>query len=292
MTIIALYQRFLEERQYLKNVSPKTLECYRQCWKAIAPVMPEHLDALTLDAIKLIPIYLRQTPTRHRGARTPEGTNICIRVMNAFLKWLTTEHQHPPLRLSLLKCEKRVLPVYTAEHILTIMNYRPNGTNLARVRALWLLLMDTGCRINEARLLTRDKINLDNCTIRVMGKGSKERIVPFGNETRKILYSHLRTHTHSFVFSTRTGQPISARNAARDLTTLLARLKLPLVKRMWHSTRRTFGTTYIRNGGDVFRLQQTLGHSNLETTRRYVEIDLEALQSVHSGLSPLAVIKR
>jgi integrase/recombinase XerD len=291
MTIVPLFEAFIQERRYNMGVSAKTLTLYQQVFRTCQHALPTTLEELTPQAAKLLTVWLATTPTP-QGPRSPHGINAYLRVWNAFFKWLTTEHGHPTIRLQMVKTPKRVMPTYSDAHIQTIMQYKPTCNNDLRVKALWVLAIDTGCRITELLTLTRANLNLDTCTIQVIGKGNKERVVPFGQESRKVLWGWVKTHSHAMVFATRTGQPISARNAARDLTTLLDRLRLPKPKRLWHSTRRTFGTTYIRNGGDVFRLQQTLGHSNLETTRRYVEIDLDSLRSVHSTLSPLAVVKR
>jgi integrase/recombinase XerD len=60
------------------------------------------------------------------------------------------------------------------------------------------------------------------------------------------------------------------------------------VRCSFHTLRHTFGKNYIRNGGDVFRLQKILGHRTLDMTRRYVELDVSDLQAVHQRLSPLS----
>lgn len=103
-----------------------------------------------------------------------------------------------------------------------------------------------------------------------------------------MLWKWLKSHSQESVFATRTGTTLSIRNAQRDFGKLLKRLQIDGVRRKIHALRHTFAVNYIRNGGDVFRLQRILGHTTLEMTRRYVNRQTEDLQAVHNKLSLLS----
>ena len=81
---------------------------------------------------------------------------------------------------------------------------------------------------------------------------------------------------------------LTRRNLLRDLKHLGRDLGIAGVRFSFHTLRHTFAVNYIRKGGDVFRLQRILGHSTLEMTRRYVNLQTEDLQAVHNKLSLLS----
>ena len=90
------------------------------------------------------------------------------------------------------------------------------------------------------------------------------------------------------MFSTRDGLKLGRRVVLRDFKLLCGRLGIAPPRRTLHATRHTFALNYVRSGGDVFRLQRVLGHSTLEQTRKYVNLQTEDLQAVHNGLTLLA----
>lgn len=278
-TLQALYDTFLQERKFLKNVTPNTIQSYQSVGKLCIP----RLASLDQSAANALIVQLRE------AGKTASGTNVCIRTLNAFWKW-AYENEHAPARvhLRLLKTEKKVLPTYSEQHLRAIVDARPTNLNHQRVRAMFLLAVDTGARLTEIRLLKREDVLMDQRFIKLYGKGRKERIVPFSVEARRVLWTWMRAHDHAYVFATRTGTSVSLRNAERDLGTLLDKLGLPRIAMIFHSTRRTFATVYAQRGGDLFRLQSTLGHADLSTTRRYVNLTPEDLALKHGELSPLS----
>jgi integrase/recombinase XerD len=88
------------------------------------------------------------------------------------------------------------------------------------------------------------------------------------------------------------GERMVQRNALRDFKTLCKHCGVIGVRCSFHTARHSFAVAYLRNGGDVFRLQRILGHSKLEMTRRYVNLKTEDLQAVHQRLSLLAQASR
>jgi integrase/recombinase XerD len=124
----------------------------------------------------------------------------------------------------------------------------------------------------------------------VVGKGRKERRVPFSVELRKVLYrfgqfkerAELRSH---LMFPANHGGRWEQRNALRSHYCLLKRLGLS--KSGFHLLRHTFATQYLRHGGDVVRLSIILGHSEVSTTMKYLHLLTEDLQRPHQSLSIL-----
>lgn len=124
--------------------------------------------------------------------------------------------------------------------------------------------------------------------ITVKGKGEKYRVVPMSLELRKVLFRWLAKHDYPLLFPTRDGVKQRQRNVLRDMKRLGKRLGVTGVRFSFHTLRHTFALNYIRNGGDLFRLQRILGHSTLEMTRRYVNLQTADLQAVHDKLSLLS----
>ena len=89
------------------------------------------------------------------------------------------------------------------------------------------------------------------------------------------------------MFGTRNGTKQTQRNALRDFKRMGAAAGVTGVRFSFHTMRHTFAVNYIRNGGDVFRLQRLLGHATLDMTRRYVNLQTSDLQAVHDRLSLL-----
>jgi integrase/recombinase XerD len=152
-----------------------------------------------------------------------------------------------------------------------------------------LLILDTGMRLKEVLSLRVGDIDLDNLLITIRdGKGGKQRVVPISVELRRVMFKYTSTLAPSgLVFYSRDGARLLQNNVRRDFKTVCTRLKISGVKGGFHVLRHTFAVNYVRNGGDVFRLQRVLGHADLSMTRRYVDLQTADLQAVHDGLSLL-----
>ena len=279
-----LVEQFIQERTYFKNVSPATVVWYRQSFRAFAGAMDT--KAAVGDRIAKL---------RQAGV-SATSVNTYLRAVNALFRWAHTEgHLVELIRIPRLKEEQKVLATLTPEHVQRIIQFRPKVMYQHRIHTLTCLLLDTGLRINEALSLTREDVDLDNMLLRVRGKGAKHRLVPISMEMRKLAWKWLRREDgppEAYVFQARMGSKLTQRNLLRSFKIFGTRLHITGVRFSFHTMRHTFALNYIRNGGDVFRLQRILGHSTLEMTRRYVNLQTADLQAVHSKLSLLSRVAR
>ena len=162
-----------------------------------------------------------------------------------------------------------------------------------RNRLIVELLYASGLRVSELASLTIDNINIHTKEIRVLGKGSKERIVFFGDYAKKYLEIYLEQSRPILQDKNKTkvlllnnnGDPLSTRgiqmiidNVARD-----ASLKHNISP---HVLRHTFATDLLNNGADLKSVQELLGHSSLSTTQIYTHITNERLRSVYLKTFP------
>jgi len=156
-----------------------------------------------------------------------------------------------------------------------------------------LLVIDTGLRLNECLQLEVKDVDLDNFLVTVQrGKGNRQRRVPISGIGRKVLYRQISqggNPVRRFLFETANGTAVTQRNADRDLKYIGRKVRLDL---HWHLLRHTFGTLFIRNGGNVADLQRIMGHRAITTTMLYVHSQASDFVLAHNTLSPLAKANR
>jgi integrase/recombinase XerC/integrase/recombinase XerD len=219
-----------------------------------------------------------------------------VRTLRAFSNWLLKEKLtdtnltagiKPP------KIVKKVISPLSDEEINQILNtFNPTSHSEMRNKVMFMLLLDTGLRIGELISLKIDDIHIDDGLMKVMGKGKKERMVPIGNKAQKALQGYFfryRPKPAHFninnVFLSVFGTPITE-NSVELMFSRLARRSG--IKRLHaHLCRHTFATMFLLNGGDVFTLQQILGHSTLEMVKNYVTLASNHVAMQHHKYSPL-----
>ena len=268
------FSQFIRERQYLHNVSLSTVEWYKCSFKWLRSETPTEEELR--DAVMRM---------RERGLKAT-GCNSAIRALNAYLKWSGSPH-----RVLYLKEDQRVLPTFKLPDIKKLLTHQPKKFYERRLHLIILVLLDTGCRIDEVLSLRASDCDLDNLLFTVTGKGRKQRKIPFSFELRRALSRFLRDFPSELVFATRKhggGRKLGRRVVLRDVKLLCQRLGITPPERTLHAYRHTFALHYLRKGGSVFHLQKVLGHSTLEMTRRYANLLTEDLQAIHQRVSLLA----
>jgi integrase/recombinase XerD len=268
------FQQFIRERQYLLNVSPRTIEWYKNSFRWLP------CEAPTQEQLNDVVVRMRE-----RGLKAT-GCNCTIRAINAYLKWSDS-----PLKIRPLKEPRLVLPTFTDGQVKRLVTWKTKGKYERRLHLLTLFLLDTGCRISEALGVRVRDMDFGNLLVTLDGKGSKQRIVPISFELRKALTRHCtesKGRSDSLLFATHTNGVLSRDNVRRDVKLLCQRLGFAAPVRTLHAFRHTFAVNYLRRGGSVFHLQKVLGHSTLEMTRRYANLVTTDLQAMHEQVSLLA----
>ena len=153
-------------------------------------------------------------------------------------------------------------------------------------------MLDTGLRLTEVVTLKHLDVHLDKRYVKVLGKGDKERIVSFGTNCQRALLNydqHYRVENQGqeaeTFFLCIDGHPMGA-EGLRSLTERLS--KSAGVPRLHpHLVRHTYATRFLLNGGNLFLLQQNLGHTSLEMVRRYLHIASRIAAQISQDFSPL-----
>lgn len=201
-----------------------------------------------------------------------------VQTLKGFATWLCEEEYTTTNileRLKLPKAPKKVMQTLTDEEVARLISCIDDKTLTgSRDLSILLLFLDTGMRCAELGGLLVKDVSLEDQCMRVMGKGQKERIVPFGSRSARelIRYLNLRGQPgpNQTLFADIDGNLLSY-NAIRKVFERLAN-KAGIPRLHVHLMRHTFATNYLRTSGNPFRLQRLLGHETLEMTRRYVDM--------------------
>jgi len=262
---------FLEERKYLKAVTPRTLEWHQ----SMLSLLPN--DEPTENQLKRLVVDLRS-----RGWK-PITVNGAIRSWNAYLKWSGSS-----VKMSKLKEEQKALPTFSLDDIRKFQLWKPKKWVDKRLQVLVLLLCDSAARITEVLQLKWAEVNLEDCLIVLHGKGQKDRTLPISLELRKALFKWRHENKHEFVLSTQHHSGMLNRfNSLRDVRVLCLKLGIKPPARLLHSFRHTWALNAIRRGASAFHVQKQLGHTDLEMTRRYCNLSTDDLSVVHQKVSLL-----
>jgi len=222
---------------------------------------------------------------------TPTSVNSYLRVLKAWLRWMKIPGADGvPIPVPFLQAPRLVPRTFTAAQQRALLAAKPTSMSGQRVLLLAKIYLDTGARAEEIIQLFMGDINLDDQLIKIEGKGSRERIIPFSRELRGDLHRWIEqfpdASQDSWLFPTERGH-ISYRNMHRDFVALCKSVRISGRRMSFHSLRHTFATSYVANGGDPLRLQRVLGHTNLQMTSRYVQTQTRDLSVVHERFSPL-----
>jgi integrase/recombinase XerD len=215
--------------------------------------------------------------------------------LRCFFGFLTRERMIPENPFQFVekpRMEKKLIKPMSMEQagrlLAAIKTKRWTDHNL---RTIIILLLDTGLRVSELIGIRRDAVDLPGGVLRVMGKGAKEREVPFGSTAKQALWSYIARRGEvpgqDLLFVNRYGGKLCRYWIEKAIRNLGRGLNIQGVRVSPHTLRHTFATQYIKNGGDAFSLQKILGHSTLDMVRIYVGLADTDVVQLHRKFSPM-----
>jgi len=159
-----------------------------------------------------------------------------------------------------------------------------------RNRAILMLLLDTGIRSSELCGIRIHEIDLKQQTVKVFGKGKKERIVPFSARTARVIWRYLARDRKDDdigqpLFATDYGHPLTPTGVRHIIQRICDRANLP--KYSTHTFRHTFAINYLRNYPNTYTLKKTMGHVSESMTKRYLAIAQHDINDAHRHASPV-----
>ncbi|UCD24563.1 MAG: site-specific tyrosine recombinase XerD [Gemmatimonadota bacterium] len=217
-----------------------------------------------------------------------------IRTYYRFLAGEGHVQSDPSLQLETPKAWRKLPDVLTVEEIEALLAAPNPDEPLAwRDRSLLEVGYATGVRVSELVGLGTVDVWFDESLVRVLGKGSKERLVPIGRRAlgaaavyaREVRPTLDKGHTEGRFFLNARGRPLSRVGAWSIIKKCTA--KAGISKRVSpHTLRHTFATHLLEGGADLRAVQEMLGHADLATTQIYTHVDREYLRSVHKMHHP------
>jgi integrase/recombinase XerC len=253
------------------------------------------LELKVHDVKKFTVNHARLFILRLQETNQPVSVGDYFRCLHRFFSWLVNEEvlkENPISRARPPRAAQKVIIPFTLPQIQTLLSLCPSNTFLGiRNRAIILTFLDTGLRLSELASVQLKDIDFDKETIKVKGKGAKERVVRIGRIAQKALLRYLliRQDQHPCLWVTEERRPITVDGIAQVIKkTLKVQAQLQGVRCSPHTFRHTFGTQALRNKADLREVQSLLGHSTLRTTLRYVAtVNSEDAVISHRCFSPV-----
>jgi integrase/recombinase XerC/integrase/recombinase XerD len=298
MAEVNLYKLIVHFAQSNKaeGKSPKTISWYSEMLNGFIRFLESQGCRTVLSDFDVESVREFIVHEQERGI-SPYTVQGKVRALKAFSSWLFREGYISDNLLS--NCKLPKVPVIlieplTAAEIDQLVDYQNPLTAVGcRDIAILILMLDTGIRLSELCGLRFEDAHVEEGYLKVMGKGSKERIVPVGATAQKMLWRYIihfrpeqNIKSDNYFFLTLDGKPLRP-NAVKLLVNRWSK-RADVPRLHAHLCRYTFATNYlVHNCGDVFRLQQILGHTSLEMVRRYVHY--ASTQAMINGrtLSPI-----
>ena len=294
MTTEQLWEQFFFNLRVQRR-SAGTLSFYQVSRQKLAAFLalqayPQEVPGLTVTHLRSFVLWLAEQ------GLNPGGQHAHVRAVKALFNWSHREELitvNPAARLALPPLPQQRLPTVQAEHIQKLLAIARTGNQPLRDTAMLMMLFDTGLRVSELTGVTSTDLVTAHGLIRVRGgKGDKDRTVPVGTRTLLALGAYQRRerrprfpHVEALLLSHR-GEALSRSGVGIRLAKLSKAAGLSREQTAPHAFRRGFAVEFLRNGGDVFTLQQIMGHASLDMTRRYVSFLDEDLKSAHLRFSP------
>ncbi len=291
----AATQAFLRHLERERNASRHTIRAYGDDLNQLSDYLegvlgraarPEDVDHV------LIRGFLAEL---HRRGLKKTSSARKLAGVRTFFRFLCREgvlDKNPARALQSPRLEKRIPTPLDEAQVDGLLDVPGDDASAVRARALLELLYATGIRSAELVGLDVGEVDLEARMVRVLGKGSKERIVPFGTRARTALRAWLaaraglRPKTDAVFINLRGG-----RLSDRSVRALVGRRvrQVSLTRRCSpHTLRHSFATHLLARGADLRAIQELLGHASLSTTQRYTHVDTRQLLEVYKKTHPRA----
>ena len=303
LDIASCLERFMEYMSVERAASPNTLSNYRRDIEQLIASLKMGDEVGVKDLreahISAFAGVIYRSSSKATVARK-------ISAVKSFFKFLLKKgyiDKNPVAGMPLPKAEKRLPTVLTVDEAAALMGSsekaasKPKASNLrelVRDRVVLEVLYSSGLRVSELTALRLRDIDIDQATLRVLGKGNKTRIVPIGGPALEAVKVYMALehkgvglgHGGEVLLKGRApGDGLSVRTVQRILKRYTAKSAISKTPTP-HSLRHSFATHLLEGGVDLRVIQELLGHASLSTTQRYTSVSLERLMKVYDMAHP------
>ena len=286
-------KEYIEYLTHIKKFSPHTIKAYRQDIRQFLGYFKENNLKIEKDTIRdfITVIFLK---TKNKA--TIQRKIYALKSFYAFNMKQGKIDKNPFDVISTPKNEKKLPEILTEKEMLAFLDTLPEDNFLRlRNKAVFEFLYATGLRISELVNLKLTDINFREGMLRVLGKGKKERIVPFNDHARAILLRYLDQARQRFkkpvdyIFLNARGNKITDRAIEQILQKTYGEVMGSNKKVYPHLFRHSFATHLLQRGANLRVIQELLGHSNLSTTEKYTSLNYADLLNVYKKFHPRSV---
>jgi len=293
--------RFLSHLNFERRLSSHTVSAYRHDLLTLAAFC-ERRDVKRWGALNNFQVRAFAAG-EHAGGIAPRSIQRRLSAARTFYEYLMREgavKNNPALDVRAPKTKKRLPATLDADQMGRLLDFRVDDTLSARDKAMMELFYSSGLRLSELVGLDVSAVDLQDRTVRVLGKGDKTRIVPIGRHAIAALREWLTQRAaltqkklgaaapHAGpMFVGKTGRPLSVRAVQLRVGTWARRQGLTMHVHP-HMFRHSFATHLLESSGDLRGVQELLGHADISTTQVYTHLDFQHLASVYDAAHPRA----
>ena len=290
--------RFIDALWLEDGLSPNTLAAYRRDLTLYAGWLHGE-EGLALDDTteRHLSGYFS---ARHASTRATSA-NRRLTVFKRYFRWALREHlitQDPTLKLQSARQALRVPKTLTEAQVEALLVAPDTATVLGqRDRTMLELMYASGLRVSELVSLTTLNLSLNEGVLRVLGKGRKERLVPFGEVARQWLVRYL-SEARPVLLAGRQSEDLFVTSSGPNPGTAMSRVMFWMLVRRYalqagissplspHTLRHAFATHLLNHGADLRAVQLLLGHADISTTTIYTHVARERLKALHAQHHP------
>jgi len=287
--LISIYSDYLAAELRL---SPSTIAVYLlEARLFLSYAFEQQLELESTNVGNLIE-YLVHRQLEGISKKTAAKAVSALRAFFTFAQRQRLIPDNPSVHLELPRSSRRIPEVYTVEQVEAILKAIDTSTAAGiRDRCLFELIYSCGLRVSETVSLTLERIYLEASMLRVVGKGSKERLVPVGEQALHWMRRYLEEGRPALLkgkkeralFINRSGKRLSRKGMWKRFKEILARAG---VEGKIHTLRHSFATHLLQGGADLRAVQALLGHADIGTTQIYTHVDESQLHRQHRHYHP------
>ncbi|MEN9900282.1 MAG: Tyrosine recombinase XerD [Pseudomonadota bacterium] len=294
----AAIDRFVDAVWLEDGLSANTLAAYRRDLAALADWLSQS-SGISLNAVQ--ELHLQAYFAARHSLSKATSANRRLTVFKRYYRWALRERiveVDPTLRMLAAKQALRVPKTLSEEQVDALLSAPDTNTALGlRDKAMLELLYASGLRVTELVKLKTLHVSLNEGVLRIMGKGSKERLVPFGDMARDSLTDYMQNARSALLGAKQTDDLFVTTSGPKAGTAMSRIMFWQLIKKYAvlsgitaplspHTLRHAFATHLLNHGADLRSVQVLLGHADISTTTIYTHVARERLKNLHAKHHP------
>jgi len=278
-------KEFIHYIEYQRNYSSHTVYAYRSDLEQFLSFANHSFESIDRETIRKYLFFLKE---KNYHPRSISRKIACLKAFFGFLVRRGYIKTNPTLLILSPKVPERLPSFLTVEEVEKILEAASDKSQMGlRDRAIMELLYSSGIRVGELVSLRMEDVNIPDETIKVKGKGSKERVVPIGSCALNCLFEYFgkRGLRGGYVFLNRKNRRLTTRSVERIIKKY-AKIAGINKKITPHVFRHSFATHMLDRGADLRTVQEMLGHSDIATTQIYTHITIQRLKEFYEKHRP------